>query len=519
MQRQLATQRNFTGGLNLRADQFQLQPSESPSLMNVDVDPRGGVKTRKGVAPWASSHPSAAAHTVMSFRPASGSRQTIAAIAGGDVYKSTGTTWGAIKTDNTVDTKVSGVQFNDVFYMQNGTDQPIKWTGTTATRLGQTWGTEDVTTNTNTGMPVAKCIAAHNGHVWVANTLESSVQKKSRVRFSHPDHAEDWYTNDYIDIDTGVDGDEIVAIEPFRDHLLVYKTSSIHAIYGWDRATFQVQTITREMGAAGPYAVSAGPTGVYHWAPGSGVWEYSTKGFKYLFDKLLPLVDDEYLVASATTKYVVRFLGNRLWCSVPDSTTTKRTFVMDPTVGNAWVEYDLPIVDAVDVAPAPSDSATLCIAAINDGGSWVGVAQLEVDAPFDTLGWTDPDRRSIETWWSTPWFDMNEPAIKKRFYRPYFTLLSSTTDPVNVKVYRDYDGTSYAKMFTVTPTLNATAGVWDTSLWDAGVWGSGGTKHDVVRGSALGQCRAVQLKFTGPTTLSRWGLDSVSLTYVPRKVR
>ena len=40
---------DFTGGLNLRADQFNLGETESPSLLNVSVDPRGGVRRRNGV--------------------------------------------------------------------------------------------------------------------------------------------------------------------------------------------------------------------------------------------------------------------------------------------------------------------------------------------------------------------------------------------------------------------------------------------------------------------------------------
>ena len=40
--------RDFTGGLNFRADQFQLKDNESPFILNVDVDPRGGVFTRPG---------------------------------------------------------------------------------------------------------------------------------------------------------------------------------------------------------------------------------------------------------------------------------------------------------------------------------------------------------------------------------------------------------------------------------------------------------------------------------------
>ena len=39
-------QDDFTGGLNLRADQFQLGQNESPKMLNVEIDPRGGVFSR-----------------------------------------------------------------------------------------------------------------------------------------------------------------------------------------------------------------------------------------------------------------------------------------------------------------------------------------------------------------------------------------------------------------------------------------------------------------------------------------
>jgi len=40
---------DFTGGLNLRADQFNIGANESPAMLNVEVDPRGGVRRRDGV--------------------------------------------------------------------------------------------------------------------------------------------------------------------------------------------------------------------------------------------------------------------------------------------------------------------------------------------------------------------------------------------------------------------------------------------------------------------------------------
>lgn len=41
--------KDFTGGLNFRADQFQLADNESPDMLNVEIDPRGGVFSRGGM--------------------------------------------------------------------------------------------------------------------------------------------------------------------------------------------------------------------------------------------------------------------------------------------------------------------------------------------------------------------------------------------------------------------------------------------------------------------------------------
>ena len=46
---------NFTGGLNLRADAFELAENESPDMLNVDIDPRGGFFSRKGWERWNST--------------------------------------------------------------------------------------------------------------------------------------------------------------------------------------------------------------------------------------------------------------------------------------------------------------------------------------------------------------------------------------------------------------------------------------------------------------------------------
>ena len=46
---------DFTGGLNYRADAFQLADNESPDMQNVDVDPRGGFSSRDSLVDYSTA--------------------------------------------------------------------------------------------------------------------------------------------------------------------------------------------------------------------------------------------------------------------------------------------------------------------------------------------------------------------------------------------------------------------------------------------------------------------------------
>src|SRR4249920_2646158 len=58
---------DFTGGLNLRRNQFQLGETESPDMLNVDIDPRGGFYTRQGWQRWNATN--VVDPTVTSWKP------------------------------------------------------------------------------------------------------------------------------------------------------------------------------------------------------------------------------------------------------------------------------------------------------------------------------------------------------------------------------------------------------------------------------------------------------------------
>jgi hypothetical protein len=511
--RQVATQDEFTGGLNLRANQFQLANNESPEMLNVDIDPRGGVHLRRGVAPWAEDL-SDPVHSLGQFRSASTSQ--VLAGHGTEVSYTTGTTWATVKNDNTVSTPLTFAQFKDAIYIQNGTDQPIKWTGTTATRLAQTYA-EDFDSPGSGKMPVGRLIAAHNGHVFVANTLESATRYPNRIRWSHPNQPESYRALDYIDVDPGVDGDEIVALVPFTDHLLVMKRRSTHVLYGFGWESFSVQKVSADIGCANSQAAVSTPGGVYLWSPDTGVWRYGGRGVEWTFASLWPAIETGSVDANRQDEVRLGWLDNRLWVSVPWAVGTLETavFVLDPTISKSgsWTAYHLPI--GVMLSFGVDDQPSIPLAAYNDGDR---LLQLELE----NQSWDDFDGETqthIESYYRTPWFDMNQPAVIKRFHAPTFVFQGNSNDVATIEVYTDYDSLSVSKSFTESVSSTSGEAVWDTLEWDTDLWGGQERLHAVQRGAPLGKARAVQLKVTGPATNITWGMDAVSLVYTPRKVR
>ena len=81
---------DFTGGLNLRADQFQLARNESPDMLNVEIDPRGGLFTRGAMREINTTAISGtwAPQKLFAFQ---GATPTIMLSTETKVYKSTGT--------------------------------------------------------------------------------------------------------------------------------------------------------------------------------------------------------------------------------------------------------------------------------------------------------------------------------------------------------------------------------------------------------------------------------------------
>lgn len=544
---QVANFTDFTGGLNLRADPFQLAPNESPDLLNVDVDPRGGFTQRKVVRPMNPNVALPAAPTSLwEYATATGTRQIMAS-AGSGLYRSTGGEFTQLAgITQTAGRYHSAATFKDRCYIQNGIDKPIRWDGSTATRLDGFWN-DNLEAPAGVNMPIARYVTAHMGVMWVAYTKEGDGEHPNRVRFSHPNFPDNWRQFDVIEVDTGTDGDYITGLVPFGDHLLVFKRSSVYAIFGYSPETFQVQPIDRTVGAANPAAIASTENGVYffHWP--KGVFRYSGKGQPdWLFDRLLPAITDGDIPDAGADKIAMGWFRRRLYVSVPwgASSTNARTFVYDATIGKAggWTLYDLPLGSFLEWNPPGQDA--LLLAGLSSAGR---VVKMEQSGTTDDLGSGDVH---VTSYYTTRWLDLGQPALQKRWKRPEVVLRGGGDATLGVEVYADYDPTNIAKRFNIHTTADREAPapppsqstpvdstepealVWGEGQWGVGKWGAGylpdsgsggegaeGFYNVVKRGGPLGTARAVRLRFQGPSTDIPWSVDAFMLKYIPKRIR
>lgn len=262
---------DWTGGLNLRSDAFNLKDNESPDLLNVEIDPRGGFYTRLGTQRYNTQQlygnvGIAAQTTTRLLSWTFGTTRQLLVMSYNDTLSAQ--RWHAFNGTSTTPISQLGTAGKSVgssadpnataslwtvwdaatpvVYMHDRT----RWNGSTATSLTASatgaWQ-ESLTSPTGTHMPNCWHVATHVDRLWCAWTTEDGTTRRNRVRFSHPGFPESWRSADYIDVVRGDGG--ITALVPFRDALYVFKRSSIHAIYGYDTDTFQLALIADNIGA------------------------------------------------------------------------------------------------------------------------------------------------------------------------------------------------------------------------------------------------------------------------------
>lgn len=533
---------DFTGGLNLRADPFQLAENESPDMLNVDVDPRGGVFQRGGVLRYNTSAVGGVANGSATPRKMfvwNRATPQIHVATNGTVYFATGTSF----TSTTITyTGADGPTFAPwngttptgtpvaALYVAcgQGTANIAKWDGSAKTNLTASgtgaWQTSLASPTTGYA-PRADFIATHVDRMWVASTYENAAGYPNRVRFSHPNFPESWREQDYIDIVTG--GDGITALVPFNGALLVFKKNSVHAIYGYDTDTFQVVTLTEAIGAVNSNCVVATERGLFMFSWPDGLFMFDGNGFVDLFEKLRPLITLGRVNGSVTGQMWVSHCNNRVWLSLPQGTDTTPSFnyVFDPTI-QAWTKYSFGTAKRglACLTDFVTSSGTRFHLGLHPTDAFV-VQVDKYDQYQDNVTGT---AQSFESYYTTKWHDAGVVSAKKMWRRPDMIVTQPTTDTtLLVQVYHNWEEATVKRSHLVlinAGTQNAL--VWNAigsepdgiAGWGQAPWGANAEGAQFKKASNLGLARAVQLKITGEAA-KPWGINSISYKYVPRRVR
>ena len=525
---------DFTGGLNLRADQFQLARNESPDMLNVEIDPRGGLFTRGAMR---EINPTAigVTWTPQKLYALNGATPRIMLSTTSRVLHSSGGNFSVLEfsSGNPIAPVSSHgacmAQWGSSIYITTGQAgnggyrwDPANTYAEALTASGSNPNAWQTSADPNAHkMPTAEHICVHANKMFVANTTENSVRFPNRVRFSLEAIPDNWDADDYFDFEGGSDG--ITGIASVAGQLVVFKANRMFVVFGYDRDDFRIVELSTQLGAMSHEHIAVGPTGVYFFSHPQGLYYYNGSQIFDLFEKLKAMYPEGYINSAEDDEIFLSFVNERVWLSLPFSRTTSVdypsvSFVYDPTIGS---------------------------------GSWVAHSIADGKAPIGGIDWTDSNGvtrhlmchptiprvlevdmydyekdllAGIETGFSsyyrTGWVDGRNYTVKKMFRRPDMVVKQvDSPRSINVKVYHNYEEAvgNERKDFNLDLPSSSSGMLWGSGVWNQDDWGYSSVGAQVIKGNNLGFARSVQLLITGPVGLY-WGVDSISYKYNVRKV-
>lgn len=532
-------QRDFSGGLNLRSDQFQLADNESPKMLNVEIDPRGGVFSRGGMV-RINGTAIGGTWDPQKLYPFAGDGTTPHVMLANStkVYKSTGgnfTTLEFSAGNDVVSNSPHGAcmaAWGDTLYIATGTSvvsggYSWKTSQTYATAITASSYTPHAwqTTADPTQVKIPQCehLAVHAGRMWAGQTTENvsgvTTTFPNRLRYSITGTATNWAENGYFDLLGG--GNGITGMAVAGGSLIVFKPTATYLIYGTDPSNFGVLQLSDKLGCQSHHAMATSDNGVYFYALGRGLYFTDGNSIIDVFENIRPIIDLGRVSSTSAEGVSVSWVGGRVWLSLPYAETgaipTDATvnFVFDPTLA-AYTMFrtadNYGVVGGCDFRGSNNTEYRLMI---HPTQRYV----LNVDrygAEADTITSAD---QGFSSYYRTKWFDGGSYMQKKMFRRPDIVLKESdTSQTVNVRVWHNFDESdaNWQREFNLTQ-IPVASSTWGTASWDSGFWSAGSASSVIKTGKNLGLARTVQLQFNGPSGKS-WGVNSIGYKFNSRRV-
>lgn len=566
----LFNQKNdFTGGINYRADQFQLAANESPDILNLEIDPRGGIFTRAGwkflnqepfVLPsnpdWNPkaifNYTSGADGPLVMVGTGYDAAQTPPAEDTGRIYWGTGGNFTLLDDVGTgsdgllvyQETGPSFAQWENYLYLAMGNGNPTrsggKWDGDTsppvATRLissGPTWQKYELPVGGY--FPNAELIITHANKMFAANTWEDSIQYANRLRWSHENSPENWFEDDFIDINTG--GEGITGLQIVDGQLIIFKPKAMYLLMGYDADNFQLVELSTTLGIDYPWQCVSGDGGVYFFDYPKGLFFYNRNGIQDIFTKLRPILTNNQVNKLALDKISVAYINQRCWLALPyDGTDSPPAyaavnFIFDQTIGEFGSYTLFQSADGYGMWGGidwRSSDDTVYFLAIRNNSNFVVLVD-DFDNNEDDV-WNvsteEIDLTEFPSTYITSWFDDDRYVQEKTFVAPEFVMKEvDAATQIKVNVYYNFDSSTVTRSQTIALNPTTTGGEYGVGLYGTAVYGKTTVGASIYVGNPMGKANSIQLEFIGPTDLitntpgREWGINSISYKYKRRNIK
>lgn len=521
----------------MRSDQFQLAENESPKMLNVEIDPRGGVFSRGGMERINTTAVPAVTWDPQRLTAFYGDTHYVMLTNGNKLYKSTGANFTTLQWNNAgVPTDITSSSphgeglavWGKTLYISTGsagTAGGFRWntTNTYATPLTasgvlpQAWQAYN---DTPAGkIPQAEHLCVHANKMFAAHTFEDGVEHPNRIRWSHEFIPDNWLFADYIDINAG--GNGIQGMIVANGQLIIFKPNATFLLYGYDKTDFRVIELSSSLGCQNQHAMCSTDTGVYFYSVGRGLFFSDGNSIVDVSKNIKPIIDLGYVSSSSDEGISVSWVNGRVWLSLPYATSgtipiePTINMVFDPTLG-AYTMFQTAdgygVIGGCDFRNSSNTQYRLMIHPTQP-------RVLDVDKYDDSSDNIAGTPAGFTSYYRTKWFDGGSYMQKKMFRRPEIVMKEAEVpQSVNVRVYHDFDeaDANYKREFNIVQSGAATS-VWGSSLWGSSFWSSGTASSLIKVGKNLGLAKTVQLQFNGQPSQA-WGVNSIGYKFNSRRV-
>ncbi len=377
------------------------------------------------------------------------------------------------------------------FAMADGVNPASTWDGTTYVQL-----------NGGEAPSAPSLVAAFNNHLFLAGDSSEPYN----LYFSAPINETDWTPASGAGVINV--GFEIIQLKTFRNEMYIFGRNNIKRLVGNNIADFVLQTVTSNLGCVAPDSVAEFNGEILFLAPDGirpvtgtdriGDIELATlsKPIQSIFEDYTANED----LATMTTVVLKKKSQFRLFFTNQDSLGIIGA-IRRSGQGGAGFEFS----QLVGVSVNCADSGYIGEDEFVIHGDSVGyVFRQEVGNNFDN--------RDIFSLFQTPFYYMDDPAIRKSFYDVDTYMRSEGEVTVTMAVDYDYSDPTISISSDYSLSTQGAAAYYDKATFDStDIYD--GNPSPVERTTIAGSAKSVSIRYVTNDTKPSHTIQAITLTY------